>query len=91
MERGVVPGPQGSKWHAGCLICGGLEAKGKRKQAGKAGCGKKLDSGAKVDAEGGVWCRECLVSYLSLPLAYEPLVNHDISFCCLNIYAKRLP
>ncbi|KAI0348658.1 hypothetical protein BDW22DRAFT_1350908 [Trametopsis cervina] len=61
MERGVVSGPQGSKWHGGCLICGGLQAKGKRKEAGKAGCGKKLDSAAKLDAEGGVWCRECLL------------------------------
>ncbi|KAI0094729.1 hypothetical protein BDY19DRAFT_914262 [Irpex rosettiformis] len=61
MERGVVPGPQGSKWHGGCLICGGAEAKGKRKVPGKAGCGKKLDSGAKVGVEGGVWCRECLL------------------------------
>ncbi|KIP12578.1 hypothetical protein PHLGIDRAFT_98007, partial [Phlebiopsis gigantea 11061_1 CR5-6] len=66
MERGVVPGPQGSKWHGGCLICGGHEAKGRRKQDGKAGCGKKLDSAAKTDAEGSVWCRECL---LLLPIA----------------------
>ena len=63
MERGVVPGPQGSKWHGGCLICGGAAAKGKRKVPGKAGCAKKLDSGAKLDAEGSVWCRECLVSF----------------------------
>lgn len=62
MERGVVPGPQGSRWHASCLICGGVEAKGRRREGGKAGCGKKLDSGAKTDAEGSVWCRECLVS-----------------------------
>lgn len=62
MERGVVPGPQGLKWHGGCLICGGQGAKGRRKEDGKAGCGKKLDSAAKIDAEGGVWCRECLVS-----------------------------
>lgn len=26
------------------------------------GCGKKLDSAAKTDAEGRIWCRECLVS-----------------------------
>ena len=64
MERGVVPGPQGSRWHAGCLICGGQEAKGRRKEEGKPGCGKKLDSGAKTDKDGGVWCRECLVSHI---------------------------
>ena len=74
MERGVVPGPQGSKWHAGCLICGGLEAKGKRRMEGKAGCGKKLDSAAKVDAEGGVWCRECMVS---IPFPYGVLTMRD--------------
>ncbi|KAI0757132.1 hypothetical protein C8Q80DRAFT_79698 [Daedaleopsis nitida] len=65
MERGVVPGPQGSRWHATCLICGGKDAKGRRKEDGKAGCGKKLDSAAKTDKDGGVWCRECL---LILPL-----------------------
>ena len=68
MERGVVPGPQGSRWHASCLICGGKEAKGKRKEVGKPGCGKKLDSAAKTDAEGRVWCRECLVSSLLTPV-----------------------
>lgn len=62
MERGVVPGPSGSRWHATCLVCGGKEARGRRKEDGKAGCGKKLDSAAKTDATGNVWCRECLVS-----------------------------
>ncbi|OSD06093.1 hypothetical protein PYCCODRAFT_1384167 [Trametes coccinea BRFM310] len=61
MERGVVPGPQGSRWHATCLVCGGKEAKGRRKEDGKPGCGKKLDSAAKTDRDGGVWCRECLL------------------------------
>ncbi|KAH9944497.1 uncharacterized protein BXZ73DRAFT_39614 [Epithele typhae] len=61
MERGVVPGPQGSRWHAACLVCGGKEAKGRRKEDGKSGCGKKLDSAAKTDKDGGVWCRECLL------------------------------
>lgn len=59
-----MPGPQGSRWHATCLVCGGKEAKGRggRRKDGKAGCGKQLDSSAKRDAgEGGVWCRECLV------------------------------
>ncbi|THH20847.1 hypothetical protein EW146_g603 [Bondarzewia mesenterica] len=64
MERGVVPGPQGSRWHAACLICGGQEAKGRggRRKDNMPGCGKKLDSSAKRDTEeGGVWCRECLL------------------------------
>ncbi|KAI0079569.1 hypothetical protein K474DRAFT_1639427 [Panus rudis PR-1116 ss-1] len=66
MERGVVPGPHGTKWHATCLICGGKEAKGRRKEQGKPGCGKKLDSAAKTDVDGRVWCRECL---LLLPMS----------------------
>ncbi|PCH33529.1 hypothetical protein WOLCODRAFT_135176 [Wolfiporia cocos MD-104 SS10] len=65
MERGVVPGPQGTRWHATCLLCGGKEAKGRRKETGKPGCGKQLDSAAKTDIDGRVWCRECL---LLLPL-----------------------
>lgn len=61
MERGVVQGPQGTKWHGTCLLCGGKDAKGRRKEAGKPGCGKKLDSAAKTDMDGRVWCRECLL------------------------------
>ncbi|KAH9857904.1 hypothetical protein C2E23DRAFT_769220 [Lenzites betulinus] len=61
MERGVVPGPQGSRWHGACLVCGGKDARGRRKGDGKPGCGKKLDSAAKTDRDGGVWCRECLL------------------------------
>lgn len=61
MERGVVQGPQGTKWHGTCLLCGGKDAKGRRKEAGKPGCGKKLDSAAKTDIDGRVWCRECLL------------------------------
>lgn len=56
MEYGVVPGPQNSRWHATCLVCGGKGAKLPR-----PGCGKKLDSAAKTDHDGGVWCRECMV------------------------------
>ncbi|KAJ7225390.1 hypothetical protein GGX14DRAFT_420250 [Mycena pura] len=65
MERGVVPGPNGSRWHASCLVCGGKKALTKlwaireEKKKGIPGCGKKLDSAAKRDAEGRVWCREC--------------------------------
>ncbi|KAK7064116.1 FMN-dependent dehydrogenase-domain-containing protein [Favolaschia claudopus] len=66
MERGVVPGPHGSRWHASCLVCGGKKPpSGKswvlreERKKGVPGCGKKLDSAAKEDGEGGVWCREC--------------------------------
>ncbi|KAF8844047.1 hypothetical protein BDN67DRAFT_923014 [Paxillus ammoniavirescens] len=65
MEMGVVPGPQGSRWHAICLVCGGKGAGKSRRDKSQPGCGKRLDSAAKQDAEGGVWCRECL---LLLPL-----------------------
>lgn len=62
---GVVPGPQGSRWHASCLVCGGKGANKGRRDKSQPGCGKKLDSAAKRDVDGGVWCRECL---LLLPL-----------------------
>ncbi|KAI0051749.1 hypothetical protein FA95DRAFT_1511808 [Auriscalpium vulgare] len=64
MERGVVPGPQGTKWHSSCLMCGGKTAKGRngRRKDGQPGCGKTLDSSSKRDAEEGkVWCKECLL------------------------------
>ncbi|KAI0274619.1 hypothetical protein BC834DRAFT_848952 [Gloeopeniophorella convolvens] len=63
MERGVVPGPQGQRWHSSCLVCGGKQAKGRggRRVNGQPGCGKQLDSSAKRDTgQGGVWCRDCL-------------------------------
>lgn len=72
MERGVVPGPQGTRWHASCLICGGRrettrsQLLGRGREEKSKGCGKKLDSAAKSDREGGVWCRECLVSSFCL-------------------------
>ncbi|KAF8587268.1 hypothetical protein K439DRAFT_832127 [Ramaria rubella] len=56
MEYGVVPGPQNSRWHGSCLVCGGKGAKHPR-----PGCGKKLDSAAKTDHNGNVWCRECML------------------------------
>ncbi|KAG1833949.1 hypothetical protein EV424DRAFT_1364684 [Suillus variegatus] len=65
MEMGVVPGPQGSRWHGSCLVCGGKGANKGRRDKSQPGCGKKLDSAAKRDIDGGVWCRECL---LLLPL-----------------------
>ncbi|KAH7883715.1 hypothetical protein F5I97DRAFT_1895012 [Phlebopus sp. FC_14] len=62
MEFGVVPGPQGSRWHATCLVCGGKGAsKVRREKSSQPGCGKKLDSAAKRATDGGVWCRECLL------------------------------
>ncbi|KAG1755145.1 uncharacterized protein EDB91DRAFT_1277328 [Suillus paluster] len=61
MEMGVVPGPQGSRWHSSCLVCGGKGVNKGRRDKSQPGCGKKLDSAAKRDIEGGVWCRECLL------------------------------
>jgi hypothetical protein len=65
MERGVKLGPQGTRWHEGCLVCGGRS--GGKKLEGRPGCGKKLDSSAKGDGGGEVWCRECLVGELFVP------------------------
>lgn len=62
MEMGVVPGPRGSRWHATCLVCGGKRSGKVRRDKSQPGCGKRLDSAAKRDTRGGVWCRECLVS-----------------------------
>lgn len=62
MEMGVVPGPQGSRWHATCLVCGGKGTGKGRRDKSQPGCGKRLDSAAKRDTQDGVWCRECLVS-----------------------------
>lgn len=63
MEWGVVPGPSGTRWHSACLSCGGKGRRGRvgRRKPGDPGCGKKLDSAAKCDPEGGIWCRECWV------------------------------
>jgi hypothetical protein len=57
-----VQGPQGTRWHSTCLVCGGQEAKRRsiRRGDGVPGCAKKLDSAAKVGGEGGVWCRDCV-------------------------------
>jgi len=65
MEWGVVPGPSGTRWHSACLICGGKNRRGRigRRNPDEPGCGKKLDSAAKSDPEGGVWCRECWVRF----------------------------
>lgn len=63
MELGVIAGPQGSKWHSSCLVCGGTGLNGSRQDKSRPGCGKRLDSAAKQDAAGGVWCRECLVGF----------------------------
>jgi hypothetical protein len=92
MERGVVPGPQGSRWHAACLVCGGKRevVKGwgigrgrEERRKGEPGCGKKLDSAAKGDGEGGVWCRECLVSRSIDWSRCEWLTTfYSISCCC---------
>ncbi|KAJ8521403.1 hypothetical protein ONZ45_g1889 [Pleurotus djamor] len=75
MERGVIPGPQGTRWHTTCLVCGGKKeskpsnawilGRGEVKKRDTPGCGKKLDSAAKTDGDGKIWCREC---WLMLPL-----------------------
>lgn len=74
MERGVVPGPQGTRWHSTCLVCGGkkevkpsnswLRGRAEERKRNEPGCGKKLDSAAKGDGEGRVWCRECWVGLI---------------------------
>ncbi|KAL4064952.1 hypothetical protein V8B97DRAFT_1985737 [Scleroderma yunnanense] len=77
MEFGVVPGPQGSRWHATCLVCGGKGANKGRRDKSQPGCAKKLDSAAKRDIEGGVWCRECLLllpAHSRNPVVEKPLV-----------------
>ncbi|KAG5353395.1 hypothetical protein C0989_007540 [Termitomyces sp. Mn162] len=69
MEHGVVPGPQNTRWHASCLVCGGKKEmpkcmiirRGMEEKKTDPGCGKRLDSAAKTGADGGVWCRECLL------------------------------
>ncbi|KAF9569702.1 hypothetical protein CPC08DRAFT_701595 [Agrocybe pediades] len=89
MERGVVPGPQGTRWHASCLVCGGkrevtrtyLLGRSREDKKDVPGCGKKLDSAARTDGEGGVWCRECLLllgyggSPLASPVRSPPLTS----------------
>jgi hypothetical protein len=60
MEIGVVPGPQGTRWHSNCLVCGGKRSQPSGKHDG---CGKKLDSSAKTDKAGRLFCRNCLVSW----------------------------
>lgn len=57
----MVSGPQAKRWHKACLVCGGKGAKLPR-----PGCGKVLDSSAKLDIDGAIWCRECLVGRLLL-------------------------
>lgn len=47
-----TPGPAGTKYHKKCLRC--------------RGCAKGLDSFAKVDFDGWVWCRGCFVGALFL-------------------------
>ncbi len=58
-----VPGPRSTRWHRTCLVCAGdppaSRASDRWGNRAPARCGKKLDSGAKVDAEGRVLCRDC--------------------------------
>ncbi|KAJ3836869.1 hypothetical protein F5878DRAFT_624049 [Lentinula raphanica] len=67
-----VQGPNGTRWHVMCLVCGGKKPSTKgvvlrgrdERRKGEPGCGKRLDSGAKTDGDSGVFCREC---WLLLP------------------------
>ncbi|KAG6832463.1 hypothetical protein H0H92_001509 [Tricholoma furcatifolium] len=69
MEQGVVPGPQNTRWHASCLVCGGKKSTpkgivvwgGREEKKTGPGCGKRLDSAARTGIDGAVWCRECLL------------------------------
>jgi len=87
MERGVVAGPQGTRWHSSCLVCGGkkeittayLLGRSRDEKKDVPGCGKRLDSAAKTDGEGGVWCRECLVSVSSLVKLGHGLTNSQVA------------
>ncbi|TIA95278.1 hypothetical protein E3P94_03787 [Wallemia ichthyophaga] len=54
-----TPGPAGTKYHSKCLRC--------------RGCAKDLDSFAKVDFDGWVWCRGCFDTYVPKP---RPLSYH---------------
>ncbi|KAF5374786.1 hypothetical protein D9758_000145 [Tetrapyrgos nigripes] len=79
MERGVVPGPQGTRWHQTCLVCGGkrppstLFYKPREEKKNEPGCGKKLDSAAKADGEGNVYCRECWLMIRDTPQTSSPV------------------
>ncbi|KAJ4486304.1 hypothetical protein J3R30DRAFT_3445757 [Lentinula aciculospora] len=68
-----VQGPNGTRWHVMCLVCGGKKAPTKvilrgrdERKKDEPGCGKRLDSGAKTDGDNGVFCREC---WLLLPMS----------------------
>ncbi|KAG6911858.1 hypothetical protein DXG01_000105 [Tephrocybe rancida] len=62
MEQGVVPGPQNTRWHASCLVCGGKKEtpkgmviwRSREEKKIEPGCGKKLDSAAKTGVDGGL-------------------------------------
>lgn len=57
-----VLGPRGTQWHKACLVCRGTHPPAKDVWSYRSQpktCGKKLDSGAKVNAHGEVRCREC--------------------------------
>ncbi|TKY87524.1 hypothetical protein EX895_003538 [Sporisorium graminicola] len=58
-------GPRGTQWHRTCLVCRAPpppQPKGTYYVRGKQAplmCGKRLDSGAKVNGQGEVRCRDC--------------------------------
>ncbi|EPQ30397.1 uncharacterized protein PFL1_01923 [Pseudozyma flocculosa PF-1] len=61
-----VTGPRSTAWHRNCLICRGAPKAAPSplfvrnlRAAAPSICGKKLDSGAKVNRDGEVRCRDC--------------------------------
>lgn len=87
MEMGVVPGPQGSRWHATCLVCGGRGTGKGRRDKSQPGCGKRLDSAAKRDTQGGVWCRECLVSIQHFH--FPPMIHTNLIKLLLPLHMRN--
>ncbi|KAJ3759931.1 hypothetical protein EV360DRAFT_93869 [Lentinula raphanica] len=65
-----VQGPNGTRWHFMCLVCGGKKPTTKgvvprgrdERRKGEPGCGKRLDSGAKIDGDSGLLLPASLAS-----------------------------
>ena len=90
MEWGVVPGPSGTRWHSACLSCGGKNRRGRagRRNPDEPGCGKKLDSAAKSDPDGGVWCRECWVRFRLLWQTRKMLIIYSFYYLPFHRFAR---
>jgi len=93
MEKDTAPGPQGSRWHSSCLVCGGKSARLKREKT-RPGCAKRLDSAAKRDSDGNVWCRECFLLLPSDVRTYQTHHSHSKSLVsspsrCASIFPQN--